>query len=302
MNTTDGTWRCYSCREGGSIGWFLKKIGMSRHVAEETISALRLEPSMPRIRQVALLRKGWSTLPEYILGTYDFCPTSLVAAGYAPDFLQEHDVGYDKQEDRITFAVRDHTGRLVAISGRATQSWQFPRYKVYESSHFADVVKDYIPEVRRHLYCFHRVYAHRYFHDPEQDEPLPPLVIVEGYKGCLWLRQLGFEHTVALMGDVASYYQLGLLGRVKGPYIILLDHEPEKSLPDKNGYSKASTLAKKLSISGPALIGQYSEEKPEGTSPDDLTKNEIQHIIETALTRGQYAVKYSKLRRQRTHQ
>lgn len=294
ISTRHGAWHCFSCKEGGGVATLLAKLGMSRRAIDKWVSGLDLSPILsPRLRRKRLLDHKGSTLPEYILGAYESCPIQLLDAGFDMDLLFENDVGYDNENDRVTYAIRDYLGRLVAISGRATEDWRIPRYKVYDADPPDDlrkpgelyhIVAGYKPENRDHLYGFHQVYPQRFF-DP--DNVTLPLIVVEGFKGRLWLVQQGFSDTVALMGDFLSASQNRLLSKVRGPYYIMLDNEPGKTFPNDEGYCQAYKIASRLSRSGTTFICSYEESKPVGTSPDDLTRQEIESMVRAAKTTPQ---------------
>jgi DNA primase len=248
-----------------------------------------------------LKRQKTSVLPEYVLGAYDRCPLQLVEDGFTEETLARYDVGFDRNSNRITFPVRDHMGRLVAISGRASDEGVIPKYKVYDAApptktkpagELHGVVEDYVPNNRDYLYGFNDVYPIRFFNPNEKHAPL---IVVEGYKACLWLRQLGFAHTVALQGSSMTPAQRRQLNKLRGPYYIFLDHEPGKAFPDDRGRCAAVTIAERLSSAGRVFLCIYPgytdqdpfTEKKQGTSPDDLNKTEINNLVESAQTFAQ---------------
>lgn len=295
ISTSHGGWICFSCNESGSLVSFLYKVaGLGRKQVDRAMSGLRIPPPVSAsLRAKKSVNEGWSLLPEYILGAYDNVPQSLVDLGFTEDTLRDHDVGHDLVNKRITFAIRDMLGRLVGISGRATTDWQIPRYKVYDAAppsqsrkagELYGVVDKYKPDNRKHLYGFHSVYPRRFFNP---DENRSPLIINEGYKGTLWLRQLGFPDAVGLQGSTISDVQLRQLGRLQGPYYIMLDNEPGKGYPDRNGFCAAINIARKLRRSGRTFICLYGD-RPIKTAPDNLqTHEEIQQIINQSKTVGQ---------------
>jgi ribosomal protein L37AE/L43A len=287
MSQENGLWVCFSCNERGGLASFLRRMGLSRESIEKFVKALGSRPEMPEyIRRKLSLSEDWQILPEWILGAYDTCPTQLTDAGFSEDILYRHDVGYDSNEDRITFALRDYLGRLIGVSGRAYEDSQIPRYKIYTDV-YESLVPGYSPKTRSHLYGFHDVYAERYF-SPDIDEPI---IVVEGYKGCLWMRQMGFRHTVALQGSSMTKSQERMLTRVRGPKYILLDHEVGKSISDRFGSSQTVTIARRLANSGRVLLCDYGDVE-EGISPDDLSQNEALEILNNAKTLGQRSARY----------
>ena len=129
------------------------------------------------------------------------------------------------------------------------------------------------------------MFPERYFSSGKEQ---PPLVITEGYKSTLWLRQLGFPHAVGLHGSSATPSQLRMLGRLNGPYYVMLDNEPGKGSPDKYRRCAAVDLVRKLQWSGRAYICRYPEGASTGTAPDDIRETEeLRDMISSAKTLGQ---------------
>ena len=283
INQDTGLWICFSCEARGAIVQLLYKLGFTRKQVDQLVQKTDFIPKIPDyVRRKTEMKEDWSILPEYVLSSYDECPTRLLDAGFEMDFLQEQDVGFDRIENRITFSIRDYLGRLVGVSGRAHYDSQYPRYRVYDQV-FEPIVPGYKALNRKHLYGFHEVYADRYF-SPEGTDI--PIILVEGYKGCLWLKQMGFRHAVALQGSSLTQGQRRMLERVRGPKYILLDYEPGKSFSVRGRSCAAVRIAERLSNAGQAFLCQYPEGTEEGTSPDDLSIEEAESIISNAKTIG----------------
>jgi hypothetical protein len=285
-----GLWFCYSCQGRGGLPTLLAKLGFSRKSIDRIVSGLNLTPALSKkFRRRINLSKKPSELPEYILGAYESCPVQLLDAGFDMDLLQENDVGFDEGNDRITFAVRDFKGTLAAVSGRACEDHRIPRYKIYDAEppdlpfraagEFYGLLEGYKANQKDHLYGFHQVYPERFF---QPDIEHPPLIIVEGFKGRLWLVQNGFSHTVALMGDFLTASQLMLLAKIRGPKFIMLDHEPGKNFLNEKGHCQAYKMARQLRKTGPTFICEYEEGTDPGTAPDDLTRDEIAEMVRAA--------------------
>ncbi len=283
VNLDTGLWICFSCSLRGALPQLLYKLGFTRKQVDRLVTKDDLMPKASEFtRRKAELREDWEVLPEYVLSSFDECPIQMLNLGFDMEFLKEQDIGFDKRENRITFPIRDYKGRLVGVSGRAHNGVQYPRYKVYDEV-FKDIAPGYVPLTRKHLYGFHEVYAATYFSAPDD---LLPIIIVEGYKGCLWLKQMGYTHTVALQGSSLTRDQQRMLERVRGPKYILLDNEPGKSFSDRPGGSAADKIAERLSRTDRAFLCQYPEHMEVGTSPDDLTVEEAESIINNAKTTG----------------
>jgi len=288
-----GGWACFGCGLTGTLPSLLYRLGMSRERVDQVLNGVNYSSWKPESaeRRGRIKAQGWDVLPEFILGAWDWCPERMIWWGFSEEILQEFDIGFDKVRKRITFPIRDHAGRLAGVSGRA-EPGGFPRYKVYDATPPSNGVragelyevlekKAYTPDNRRHVYGLDRFYAARLL---RPDEDHPPLLLVEGYKGTLWMVQNGFDHTGGLQGSSLTRHQEDVLGAIRGTKYVLLDHEPGKAFPDENGRCAAYWITERLSRYGKALVCQYPEGTELGTSPDDLTKDQLQQLVDTATT------------------
>tara|TARA_Y100000034_G_scaffold127275_1_gene179820 strand:- start:3667 stop:4743 length:1077 start_codon:yes stop_codon:yes gene_type:complete len=286
-----GGWSCFGCGLSGTLPSLLYRLGLSRTQVDKALDGVSYSTWRPDStkKRGTIERQSWDVLPEYILGAWDWCPQRMIWWGFSEEVLQKYGIGYDKIHQRITFPIRDYLGRLVGISGRA-EPGGFPRYKVYDASPpdehgrgagelYEVLDRPYTPDNRRHLYGLDRFYASRVLR-PDDDHP--PVVLVEGYKGVLWMVQNEFIHTTGLQGSSLTRAQESAIGMIRGTKIVLLDHEPGKSFPDENGRCAAYWITERLSRYGPALVCQYPEGTEIGTSPDDLTKDQLQGLIKEA--------------------
>ena len=285
ISLENGMWICYSCGESGNLRTFLVKMGLTPDQVRKRLASL--PPPLPAsIRRKLMLKTTWDTLPEYILAAYRECPEEMLNLGFDMGLLDEHDIGYDRHHDRITFALRDFCGSLTGVSGRARRNWVEPRYKVYEKE-FQSIVTGYEANSKLHVYGLDTVYPERY-HGAFLELPF---ILVEGYKGCLWMRQMGFHHTVALQGSTMSQQQEWLISRLPGPYYVWLDWEPGKQFPDSKSRCAAVKIAERLRRSGQVFLLGYPEDSPEGTAPDDIREpTTIEHLVVNSKTLAQIAV------------
>lgn len=302
LNKKTGLWLCFSCGERGSLITLLRRLKVHTRIIDNVAKKMESQRQLsPLVRRKLELNTRPKTvvLPEYILAAWHTCPERLLDEGFDMDVLDDHEVGYDSVRDRITFPIRDHLGRLVAVSGRAYEDGVNPRYKVYDArppdpqknlsaGELYGIVEDYKPANRRHLYGFHMVYPRRFFARGN----LPPILIVEGYKGRIWVHQCGYEDVVAVQGSSISSFQAITLTRVRGPYYVMLDNEPGKAYPDDKGRCASLKIADRLSRSGSVRICQYTEDKAVGTSPDDLSPDEIDHMVDNARTRAELIIQW----------
>lgn len=294
INLRTGVWICFhsQCGEKGSFVLLLRKLGMTPKQIDRAMEDVRpVAEAQDFLKGKAELSKVPVFIPEYVLGAWSEIPETLVKAGFSEETLKSYEVGVDKERKRIIFPVRDYLGRLAAINGRALEPWMNPRYKVYDArkpnGELYGIVEGYAPDNRAHLFGYHTVYPERFF---RKENVCPPLIIVEGYKACMWLRQLGFNHSVALQGSSLSLGQKRLLQRLSGPFYVFLDHQAGKSYTDTFGRCAAIDIAEALSRTGRSFVCTYPKEKPNNTQPDSLSKEEVETILKNARTTTQIAL------------
>ena len=243
VNIENGLWKCHGCNRSGGLVTLLRELGLSRSRVDQLV-----DPILPRLekhrrkerrkRANRFLRDQFLAdmiLPESLLGVYDWKPNGLVDQGFEPKLLRELEVGYDKGKDRITFPLRDFYGNLVGLMGRATIHEDKPRYMLYRGRRKNDVGRfvpsDYGPEFDEQFPTYKIEESHKYLWNVHRVYPLmlakfAPLIVVEGFKACIWLIQNGFWNTVALMGSGMSQEQHDMICRMSGNRIILfLDND-----------------------------------------------------------------------------
>ena len=196
---------------------------------------------------------------EAVLAIFNLCPLALLEAGFEEKTLQDAEVGYDTMYQRTTFPIRNAAGRLIAISGRGAPGSD-PRYKVYTHWMLRSAAdEDYSPRNKRVLYGGHTI------------DVGSTVIVTEGFKACLWVRQAGYPNTIATMGTKVTEDQIGELRKLADRVIIFFDM-------DASGKESGKKLQAELMKFGiPTSVLQYED----GLSPDDLTPQEINTLIPT---------------------
>jgi len=224
-------------------------------------------------------------LSETIIAAYNWCPTKLIEAGFQIPWLQHLQIGVDRNNWRITYPVRDIYGNLAGMVGGAMLDSQIPKYKVYEGKH-KDFSGNVIPsdygkwfdeeyplyEFRNHEYLwnFDRVYPRLFF---GKEEGL--IILVEGFKACIWLLQNGYRNTVALMGTSLSNKQKQLLLRVNSRILLFLDN-------DEPGQVGTVKIGNKLQEAVPSVwVARYPNQNK--MQPDDLDAGNLYAAIQNAI-------------------
>ena len=128
---------------------------------------------------------------------------------------------------------------------------QFPNYEV-KTHHF--------------LWNAHGVYAALL--NMPQGLTQPFVIVVEGFKACLWLLQHGYQNTVALMGSSMTATQADLLRRMSSRVLLLLDN-------DKAGIEGTEKIGRWLSRSVDIYVGDLGD----ADQPDDLDARSLERVI-----------------------
>lgn len=278
INLNNGLYYCHACGEKGTFAQFLKAMGESS-AKVDLILQLSREARIKAPPKTYDLH-GKHFLKESLLGVFDYCPIKLVEDGFDEALLQKMDIGFDKEYERITFPIRDTYGDLVGISGR-TVTGAFPRYKVYKKEDLIRFASD--DPIERAKYAQYEIKNHHFLWNMCNVYPklfytdLDAVILVEGYKACLWMLQQGFDNTVALQGSRMSIVQEATLAKHDGWVIIFLDN-------NKAGKEGSADAGDRLIARGQrVLVCNYPEEYEDNAQPDNLNKIEIQTVLDTAL-------------------
>jgi len=293
INRQNGSWGCFACSEGNSdLRLLLKALGISGVAIDDALEDAERQAKktakLRRLREEKRARrefKGVHILPDSLLGVYDWLPLSLVEEGFSEEVLRAHDIGFDRQLERITFPIRDLFGNLIGISGRATAIGDEPKYLVYggrRTVNGEEVMgelgywfKSYSNDgIRDHLWRMEKTYKALYEAEAGQ------LIIVEGYKAALWMVQHGWTQTVALMGARMSPQQERIIRSLGCEVFVLLDN-------NKAGRSGSWKVCQSLAVSSfPVYRCSYPAYCDSGTQPDDLNEEELDKALCTAQRIG----------------
>ena len=288
VNRQVGNWGCFTCGEhGGGLKWLLKKLGVSTARIDVQLDEAEKQAKKYEAVTKAKARKkarkpfaGEHLLPDALLGVFDFLPLDLVEAGFSKDVLRDHDIGFDRRNDRITFPIRDLFGGLVGISGRSTMIGEEPKYLIYSGRRVIDErevpgeLGEWYPEytndgVRDHLWRLDKCYERLMKNEGEQEQ----LIVVEGYKACLWLVQHGWINTVALMGARMSTNQERVIRSLGVETFVFLDN----NWPGRDGSKR---ICQRLAVSTfPVYEVSYPGDCDETAQPDDLIVEELEAAL-----------------------
>lgn len=262
MNVGTGIWKCHACKQAGDLRSFFEHAGVSPRAMDTTLAEVlnaatkRLE-DLPKLQTLKIVRAEDPVLPEEYLGLWDNCPRALERDGFLEETLRYFDVGYDTRNECITFPLRNYLGKLIGIRGRRGTG-AYSRYKTYETPEYrAWGLPPAAPPKTNWLWNYHRV-AHSLYakHDTR-------IVVVEGYKACMWVHQAGVPDVVALGGSSMSEEQQMLLERLGATLYLFLDN-------DDSGQRGLRDLVRRLSASTKLLIPTYNTTQPTDLSPDKV--------------------------------
>lgn len=286
VSLSKNCWICFGdCNSGGSVIDFVsRKEGVGIREAALLIqrwfniqpaggnnsgrkaSGARYAPAKPKTAV-----SGNSALPHesnsplrFGLRNLDNTHPYLVQRGLSEQTIQTFGLGYcavGMFAGRIVIPIHNRNGQLVGYAGR----WPGqppdgqPKYKLPMG-------------FRKSLELFNQ-------HRVLEAEPVGPLVVVEGFFGCMRVWQAGHKRVVSIMGSMMSEAQEELIVQAAGPggRVLLLFDE------DAAGRKGRTDACQRLSKRVRADVVAFDKE---GTQPDHLPPEEL-----LALLRGDCRVR-----------
>lgn len=264
LNIDNGLWYCHSCHGRGNFRTFLREMGLSYGAMDLQYKYLLEEldhARPPRPDPLNPVEAATEPLDESFLGLFDEPPEDFLAEGFSPETLRQHDVGFDKTHQRITFPLRDWRGRLVGISGRSVTPGQ-RRYKIYDWEYTDWGLPPRTLERRALLWNIHNVYRLLGFEVPPAERRV---VVVEGFKACLRLLDAGAKNTVALLGSEMTDEQLWLLERLGYDVWLMLDN-------NRAGQHGTERVGRRLMRSLTVRKIEYPTEQPSDLTPEQVRR------------------------------
>lgn len=279
MNRHTGLYLCHSCGAKGNLYTFFRDLGLPRTEIQLNYQPLidAAKSNLPAIQdplKAEVFDKN--PLDHRVLGLLDYEPTDLVQSGFSSETLRHFDVGFDRWHYRTTYPIRDLGGSLVAISGRSVHEGVQPRYKIYDKEYLAWGLPQREGWKRGNvLYNGHRLWG--LYLSRER----PEIILVEGFKACMWVHQAGLTNVGALLGHYLSQPQMWILEDLTsgGGYVYMfLDNNWQ-------GWHGCETAGRQLARSTKVKVMMYPERLREDDSaqPDSCTPEEIHHAKETAI-------------------
>ena len=285
ISLSKNIWNCFSeCKHGGNVLDFIAEMeDVSIHAAAlkaiewfsldlDAVSADRDETdseeevtsaSKPVVKPVT--RTATSAPPpeksvpntplKFRLDKLDRKHPYLTERGLSEETIIDFGIGHCSKgmmEGRIVIPIHNIKGEVMAYAGR------FPGEPPDENTE-----KYKLPPGFRKMQELFNI-------DRASKEPADtPLIIVEGFFGCMKIHQAGYHNVVALMGSTMSLAQEEFIRRYS--HVILMLDE------DEAGRVARAEIAARLAKFAYVKIHAFGQE---GQQPDKLTAEEMQQLVE----------------------
>lgn len=257
ININSGVWNCFVCGSG-TFASLRNTLGVASPEWANVV---------PASEAPVTSNESTPYVPECILRR--FSPAGQYLPMFKPLTLSLFEVGYDPVTERVSWPIRDITGRLIAISGRATTKEaeeKYGKYKLY-TTEIQDIEPGYVSHPRVTLYAVDKIY-------PRLMSPGGiTLVLVEGFKACAWVFETGI-YVAGLLSANITRGQVAQLMRFNLQRVILfLDN-------NEAGIKGTERVGQKLFAHFPTFVARY----PEGTQqPDDISQGLLPDIINSPI-------------------
>lgn len=132
----------------------------------------------------------------------------------------EFEVGYDILTERIIYPIRDRSGDIVGVRGRATRTRDIEDFKYMPIYNFSK---------SKELFNLHRALPHI----QKKNE----VTIVEGEKSTMKLWGMGYRNVVSTMGSDISRIQAEIIKRISPNIKVVLALDKDKSVKEVKSIS-----------------------------------------------------------------
>jgi DNA primase len=215
-------------------------------------------PRIPQMTNVIPFTKTSNPPLRFTLGPLDEAHPYLKERGLTPETISEFGVGccpHGTLRGWIALPIQDVQGHIVAYAGRypGDPPDGLPKYRLPRG-------------FRKSLELFNQ-------HRAATETTSEPLVVVEGFFGCMRVWQAGHRRVVSLMGSMLSRGQEDRIADLTGDdgHVLLLFDEDAAG---RKGRAEArERLSRRVSVSVVRLA--------EGRQPDSLDADELLRLIGT---------------------
>jgi DNA primase len=264
-------WICFGdCHAGGSIIDFvsrMEKVGI-REAGLLLQDWFNLKPvngrEIPKpAAKVVPFRKESNPPLCFSLGALDGAHPYLQKRGLTAETISTFGLGccpHGMLRGWIAIPVHDANGKVVAYAGRwpGTPPEEQPKYRLPRG-------------FRKSIELFNQ-------HRAVQESPVEPLVVVEGFFGCMRVWQAGHRRVVSLMGSLLSPAQEERIAQIAGEngQVLLLFDE------DAAGRKGRNEAQERLSKHAAVSVIQLED----GQQPDSLEAEELLGLIHEHSVEG----------------
>src|SRR5665213_3124105 len=283
VSLSKNVWNCFSeCKHGGNALDFIAKMenvsihtaamkavewfhldpdamsADSEHEAEKSNGASHtVEAPRPRPASSSVLENVPPNKPlKFRLDKLERDHPSLAGRGLTPETISDFGIGFcgkGLMADRIAIPIRNVEGAVVAYAGRwpGEPAEDTPKYKLPQG-------------FRKSLELFN---LDRAVKEPSDK----PLVLVEGFFGCMTLHQHGCRKVVALMGSTMSATQEELIRKytnAQSQVLVMLDE-------DDAGRAGREDIAVRLARFVFVKVHAFAED---GHQPEQLSAEEVTRL------------------------
>jgi len=261
---------CHKEHRGWSLDQLLKDLGVRKKLASEIVESIGEVAKRPK----RLKTQDPTIIPERIMGLFQSRSPVEFLPQFQEQLLDKEGIRYYSQDSRIIFPIRDLDGKLIALSGRATDN-STQRYRFYGESRdkSKDPVRQFMSEYlllpNSTLWGCHTAF-------PAAEE-WGFIIVVEGFKARLHMLQSGYPNTVAALGSYLSKAQQTLLSRLGLPTFLFFDN-------DKAGISGMEIGGEALTDQVYVKVCHYDRWGEEDEQPDDLSDEETVGAVEEATS------------------
>jgi DNA primase len=292
VSTDKPVFFCHSCQESGHISRLLRHLGLSAPAAKRAVEDAGLSSPKHSAADTAARKyslnpfRGTHILNEDLLDEYRQAPIRLLDAGFEMATLRHFEVGYDTENFRITFPLRNIYGQLVGVSGRAVLDSMEPRYKIYRHELIRrrefNIPADYTLDSVKEALLWHGHVAQPLLYET----PDEALILTEGFKACMWIWQAGYQTTAAIIGAYLSDLHAELIACANVPVCLFLDNNPA-------GWRGTFFAAERLMAKGVRfVIAAYPDDRGQ---PDELDPTEVQQALREATTLAEWKKRHDGL-------
>lgn len=267
---------CFTCHHRGRISSLARTLGHLSGTDTKGIEREADQADWEGLENMSFEYEGHAQRPEPLedemfegifVAAWDVpaARTYLEGRGIGEATSALLELGWDSEEGRIVFPVRDGSGRLYGFSGRSAHE-AHPK------------IRDYSGLPKKWLILG----QHRWRGTPEGDRRL---LLVEGLFGYAHMVELGMETQVdvgALMGTALTQAKVDIIKQHGAPTYLLLDNDPagddclfgvEGASGERDFWSGAIA---RLVGSVPVLVPAWPEGK---VDPDQLAREDVERML-----------------------